>query len=312
GGALYVLSLGKTVDGAAMAPATATLRNSILADTLDLATTPMPAGDVFANQSAGAVTVDVSSPNVIESDIGTFGGATVMGTPTKADPMLSALNQNGGPTPTMAVAMGSAANGAGAQAVCVAVGGVDQRGFSRSVTTCDIGAFEYRDNGAVCQGTVECGSGFCVEGVCCNTACNTVCASCVMANKQDGSANGTCGGRKTTTVCRPANSICDKPESCDGSTLGCPADGVQPITFVCRAAVGTCDQAETCDGSTPNCPVDRKKAMGVICKPAGASTTCDPPDYCDGVRSSCPANFTAYGTSCGTTGQICSGTGRCI
>ena len=56
-----------------MAPATATLRNSILADTLD-PRAPMPAGDVFANQSAGTVTADVNSPNVIESDIGTFGG----------------------------------------------------------------------------------------------------------------------------------------------------------------------------------------------------------------------------------------------
>jgi hypothetical protein len=313
GGALYVLSLGKTADGAANATAMATLRNSILADSLDLAMTPMATGDAFANQSSGTVTIDVSSPNVIESDIGTFGGAMVMGTPTKADPMLGTLMQNGGPTPTMGIAVGSAANGAGAQAVCVAVGGVDQRGLSRSTTTCDIGAFEFRDNGALCRNTMECGSGNCVEGVCCNTACTEVCNSCLAANKQDGMNSGTCGFRKSTAICRPANGICDAPDTCSGTGAACPADMVRPNTFVCRQATGACDQAETCDGSNIGCPMDKKKAMGTICKPAGSgiNMACDPADYCDGIRNSCPANFSAYGTACGSS-QMCNGTGRCL
>lgn len=313
GGALYVLSLGKTADGAANATAMATLRNSILADSLDLAMTPMATGDVFANQSSGTVTIDVNAPNVIESDIATFGGPMVMGTPTKADPMLGTLTQNGGPTPTMAIAMGSAANGAGAQAVCVAVGGVDQRGLSRSTTTCDIGAFEFRDNGTLCRNTMDCGSGNCVEGVCCNTACTEVCNSCLAANKQDGMNSGTCGFRKSTAICRPANGICDVADTCSGTGAACPADMVRPNTFVCRQATGACDQAETCDGSNIGCPMDRKKAMGTICKPAGSgiNMACDPADYCDGIRNSCPANFSAYGTACGTS-QMCNGTGRCL
>ena len=65
------------------------------------------------------------------------------------DPMLGSLQDNGGPTQTMAPALGSAAIDAGDDTVCAApvaaggAGGTDQRGVVRPQgTQCDIGAVE--------------------------------------------------------------------------------------------------------------------------------------------------------------------------
>ncbi len=64
---------------------------------------------------------------------------------TIADPLLSSLANNGGPTYTMALLSGSPAINAGNNATCAAspVNNKDQRGFPRPVgSNCDIGAFE--------------------------------------------------------------------------------------------------------------------------------------------------------------------------
>lgn len=67
------------------------------------------------------------------------------GTFTSANPLLSSLANNGGPTQTMALSAGSPAINAGNSALCPAT---DQRGSPR-VGTCDIGAFEFQ--GASCS-----------------------------------------------------------------------------------------------------------------------------------------------------------------
>lgn len=65
------------------------------------------------------------------------------------NPQLSALNDNGGPTLTMALMSGSPAIDAGADTVCAAppVNDVDQRGITRPLGAhCDIGAYELVDD----------------------------------------------------------------------------------------------------------------------------------------------------------------------
>jgi len=64
------------------------------------------------------------------------------------DPKLGPLTNDGGPTKTHALLVGSGAMDAGNAAVCAAapVSGVDQRGVPRPQgAKCDIGAYEYRD-----------------------------------------------------------------------------------------------------------------------------------------------------------------------
>jgi hypothetical protein len=309
------VSFGKNIAGTANATVSITLTNSILADSMDLAATPAAVGDVFINQASGMAALTVSADDVIESNIGTGGGATVTGTPTKADPKLSALADNGGPTPTMALQPGSPANDIGSIATCsgASVGSLDQRGMARGNAACDSGAFENKPTGSPCSNAAECGSGFCTDGVCCESACGnsdrTDCQACNSA--QTGMASGKCAAANTGVVCRPAAGPCDKADSCNGTATTCPGDSKQTAGFTCRQALGVCDQAEVCDGSNNACPVNRLKAAGVICKPSGSNATCDPADYCDGIRSSCPASFAPFGTVCDTT-KSCNGVGRCL
>jgi hypothetical protein len=109
--------------------ATATITNSIVTDSTD-------------SKCAGVITDgghNLQWP-------GTDCGATI----AALDPMLDpdGLQDNGGPTPTVALVAGSPAIGAGDPEVCAnpPVNGVDQRGYPRpseSTTNCSIGAYEH-------------------------------------------------------------------------------------------------------------------------------------------------------------------------
>ena len=81
--------------------------------------------------------------------------------------------------------------------------------------------------GEPCTGAGECGSGFCVGGVCCDRACDGGCESC---------GTGTCAVRAAGAVCREPVDVCDTAEVCDGTAASCPA-----------AAVGVCADAGEAD-----------------------------------------------------------------
>jgi hypothetical protein len=83
-------------------------------------------------------------------------------------------------------------------------------------------------NGEACSDGVPCESGFCVDGVCCESACGggvgNDCQACGVA--AGGSANGTCAPVRAdvAVVCRPSAVACDVAEVCDGTSFSCPAD----------------------------------------------------------------------------------------
>lgn len=174
--------------------------------------------------------------------------------------------------------------------------------------------FNPKASGQTCQITRECASRFCADGVCCNADCGSDDRDCQVCTASKGaSADGTCTPLPNTTVCRAAVGVCDATEFCTGASGTCPMDGRKSNTTVCRPAAGACDAPELCDGTSVDCPQNLLRPAGYQCKAAGSGihAVCDPADTCDGSRTSCPASLTAYGTDCGT-GQICSGTGRCI
>ena len=134
-----------------------------------------------------------------------------------------------------------------------------------------------------CTSNSQCATGFCVSGVCCDTACNGGCGVCNLAGHV-----GTCSAAPSTTVCRASSGACDVAETCNGTSLSCPTDAVAALGTVCRAAAGTCDVPETCDGTTKACPADGFAPSTTVCR---ASTgTCDAAETCTGTSAACPAD----------------------
>ena len=184
-------------------------------------------------------------------------------------------------------------------------------------------------NGDGCSAASECKSGFCADGVCCDTACQGSCQACVASKSAgvDGrcravpvgndpddectadSAN-TCG---RTGVCSGMNSCALAPSgmacgdaTCTGSTLSprprCNGSGTctKPATEPCPGNL-TCSTTGTCKAG---CVSDGDCVGGTYCdtgsgrcrssKPVGAA--CDPSN----AGSDCASGSCVDGVCCDT------------
>jgi YD repeat-containing protein len=244
---------------------------------------------VQASNGSGAVegTVDVSPSSIAAASRTTFGGFLARGRAVSTDGRRVILGYQG-----------------------YIVSPFSLRGFAHSHDL-------RRQNGDVCTATDQCGSGYCVDGVCCNSACGggsgSDCLACNAA--QTGLANGTCGNRLAGTVCRSTTGVCDVAETCTGTSGACPANAVRPSSYQCRAPAAACDAPENCDGASVACPSDVLRPQGHVCRAnAGA---CDVMETCDGVGQVCPADeylppdtacrAASPGTPCDVM-EACSGT----
>jgi hypothetical protein len=143
-------------------------------------------------------------------------------------------------------------------------------------------------NGDACTSASACLSGFCVDGVCCNSACGggstTDCQACSTA--KGGTQTGACTALSSAvapqTTCRAAAGACDVADKCVLTSLNCPADVKKPSGTACRAAAGLCDIAETCNGTSAACPSDVVMPFGTLC---GSSLLCQA--LCTGADPDC-------------------------
>ncbi|WP_437592074.1 kelch repeat-containing protein [Sorangium sp. So ce1000] len=114
--------------------------------------------------------------------------------------------------------------------------------------------------GAACGSAFDCGSGFCVDGVCCSTACDGACEACSVA-----------AGGELDGVCSPLTGpTCDDGNACtDGDT--CQAGACAGAPAVEGAA---CDDGNACtDGDT----CQAGACAGV---PAAEGAACDDGNAC--------------------------------
>lgn len=162
-----------------------------------------------------------------------------------------------------------------------------------------------QDNGAACRSPRECKSGFCVDGVCCDTACGGGAVDCQACSKAaGGSGDGTCQKSAAGTVCRSAAGPCDVAETCSGTSEVCPADKLRSRSYTCRTAAGPCDVAEKCSGSSSACPADKLASNTVVCRAAAGS--CDVVEFCSGSSSACPTDqFKPLVAVCRPTAGAC-------
>ena len=173
--------------------------------------------------------------------------------------------------------------------------------------------------GASCGGAVECGSGFCVDGVCCDKGCTDACEACSTAKKGQG-ADGVCGAIKNGTdpdseCAAQVPSTCGQNGQCNGSGACAlyPA-GSQCAPGSCSGTTQTgasqCDGTGTClTGSMTMC-VPGYGCDGTKCATSCTeSAQCAPGYECDPIMQWCVPSMGGTGGMGGMGGHGGAGTG---
>jgi hypothetical protein len=163
-------------------------------------------------------------------------------------------------------------------------------------------------NGDACAVASDCLSGFCTEGVCCDTACASVCQSCLASRKGTGS-DGTCGfvaGGGADAQCPAMMCVVPQgagPGACNGSGACAPQSPASCGLYACNVGATACNSSCTSDGdciTTAYCGASgacvTQPAQGMPCNPA---SDCKQP----GCRE-CPSGFCVDGYCCD---QACTG-----
>jgi hypothetical protein len=161
-------------------------------------------------------------------------------------------------------------------------------------------------NGGTCATNSDCGSGFCTDGVCCNTACGGGAANDCQACNLPGTV-GTCSPLTANTVCRASTGACDAAEVCNGSAVACPADVTAANGTSCNdgnvcTQTDAC-QAGACSGNNPvTCTAADQCHVAGVCDPS--SGACSSPAAADGTLCD-DANSCTPGDTC--TAGACAG-----
>lgn len=194
--------------------------------------------------------------------------------------------------------------------------------------------------GGACASDVECASGHCAGGVCCDTACDGACEACAIAGGapadgtcaplsgtpcDDGDActtgdacqQGTCAGAAVTCaaadachgagVCDPGTGQCTTPALADDT----PCDDGNPCTTASACAAGVCTGTMfvTCPGVAPDACHDAP-----ACDPETGK--CAPPPLLDGTPCDgddpCAAESVCVGGACVTKEPVqCGAANEC-
>src|SRR5207244_3389602 len=105
-------------------------------------------------------------------------------------------------------------------------------------------------DGVSCGGGVQCASGFCVDGVCCNTACDGQCQACDVQGSAGQCTAATGAPHGARQACASDGTGCGG--ACDGANS---ASCTYPVS-ACRGAscsAGVATLAAACDGAG-HCP----------------------------------------------------------
>lgn len=183
-------------------------------------------------------------------------------------------------------ACSAAKKGAGANGTCGSIlANTDPD--SECATECSGGASCEAPNGGTCTLNAQCQSGFCADGVCCNTVCNGVCQACSLA--KNGVASGTCGNVTINT---------DPDLECPGVTV-CSAGACTKLAqgAVCTLG-GECASGFCADGFCCNA------ACGFTCTACSLAKSGQPNGTCGNVKvNTDPDNECVGSVNCNGIGQ---------
>lgn len=165
-------------------------------------------------------------------------------------------------------------------------------------------------DGLACAAANQCVSGNCVDGVCCNTACNGLCMACTSA-KQGAGMDGTCGpiqvllDSDNECTAQPA-STCGTTGFCDGAGA-CQKHASGTICTLASCMGTTLNKADLCDGNGTCVDQGTQSCAPSMC----ANLACPGPCVID--LDCGPSNYCNAGTCAGkqTQGAACAGANQC-
>jgi hypothetical protein len=141
-------------------------------------------------------------------------------------------------------------------------------------------------NGMACAGASECGSGFCVDGLCCEAACEGVCRRCNLPGNE-GRCQSVTKDQDPDDECAPEPATsCGRDGVCDGAGA-CQHHAAGTICAPAGCDVATERAASTCDGVGSCKPGATKSCAPAVCieqscgAPCVAPTDCQMGFYCD-------------------------------
>lgn len=208
-------------------------------------------------------------------------------------------------------------------------------GFGPGDFVADTRIFAPQQNGAPCAEAFECASGFCVDDVCCDAACEGLCESCldVLTGSGDGSCAPVAGGTDPENECTDDGSpSCAQNGFCNGGaceTYAGPGCAPQPCADDAACTSGFCVDGVCCDaacdalceactaatkgqGFDGECgPIARGLDPELECSPA--STLCTERNVCDGEEACTPLQAGCAPYACSSAGCLatCVGDAEC-
>ncbi|MFO0588511.1 MAG: kelch repeat-containing protein [Polyangiaceae bacterium] len=155
-------------------------------------------------------------------------------------------------------------------------------------------AFQLATNGQPCEVGRQCSSGFCVDGVCCNTSCDGQCVTCALPGSE-GDCAIAAAGTDPHLDCgsgAPCDDVCASDGTCTDRVgevcvpAACVDDGVHAIVQATCPAPGAACASVTVDCTPYRCgPGDEDTPPGCIVKCAAIEDcaegyACDPDGEC--------------------------------
>jgi len=171
---------------------------------------------------------------------------------------------------------------------------------------CVSGSCGLKPPGADCSEASECKSGFCAQGICCNSACSDACMACNLSASLGlctAVADGTPDPQGLCAV--TASSSCGTTGACKSGKCAYVAEGIKCKDASC--ATGSSETpTSTCDG-LGTCVTPLNQSCGTfICASATCENTCK-------TDNDCVAPNTCVSSSCGLKppGAACTAGNQC-
>jgi hypothetical protein len=180
---------------------------------------------------------------------------------------------------------------------------------------CNKGSCGLKGLGKTCADGMECFSGFCAQGFCCNAACNGTCQTCALATALGTCSNVPDGGNDPKGTCSdkgPAScttdGVCNGQGACRVYTAGTPC-----MAAFCPTGSSTLTQQRACDGqgackaaTTQACAPYKCNGTSACNAACTLDADCLAPNICDPQTNLC-GNKKRLGQSCQATPDCLTG-----